>query len=319
MPIKVTTESFIIKAIEVHGDRYDYSQTVYKNSKEKIKIICQEHGVFEQNHLSHLAGSGCPKCALEKKQQQGKDRVAKAKSEFVSKANLVHNNNYDYSLVNYTGNKDKVTIICREHGPFNMQPNNHLSGQQCPACSGNTRYTTETFITKAKTIHEEKFDYSKVDYKGIFTKIEIICREHRSFLMTPDNHINTGKQGCPICANIIRSENTGWSRTSFVEKCEKNNNGLGILYILECFNENERFFKIGITSLGVKKRYASSRDLPYAYSVIKEIVGDGAYIYDLEKELHREHKASKYTPELFFKGNTECFSTLVTKGSSLSF
>lgn len=313
MPIKVTTESFIQKAIEVHGDRYDYSQTVYISSKEKVSIICKEHGVFEQTHLSHLARSGCPKCALEKKQQQGKDRVAKAKSEFIQKANLVHNNKYDYSLVNYTGNSNKVTIICSTHGPFNMQPNNHLSGQQgCPACSGKVRYTTETFITKAKTIHEEKFDYSKVDYKGIFTKIELICREHGSFWMTPDNHIN-GKNGCPVCANIVRSENAGWTRTSFKEKCDKNNNGLGILYVLECFNDTERFYKIGITSLSIKKRYASTRDLPYAYSVVKEIVGDGAYIYDLEKELHKEHKVYKYTPSIQFKGNTECFSTLVTK------
>lgn len=49
MPIKVTTESFIIKAIEVHGDLYDYSLTNSVNSStKKVKILCREHGEFLQ-------------------------------------------------------------------------------------------------------------------------------------------------------------------------------------------------------------------------------------------------------------------------------
>lgn len=315
MPIKVTTESFIQKANQIHNNKYDYSLVEYTGNQNKVKIICPEHGIFEQQPTAHTSQKqGCPICALEKKQQQGKNRVAQAASEFVTKAREVHGDKYDYSLVNYTGNKNKVTIICPIHGNFDMRPDNHINGKsECPTCSGNQRYTTETFVAKAKEIHGDKFDYSKVNYKGIFTKIEIVCRDHGSFFMTPDNHINTGKQGCPICANILRSENTGWTRTNFKEKCIKNNNGLGILYVLECFNDSEKFIKIGITSLSVKERYRTNRDLPYAYRVIDEIVGDGGYIYDLEKELHKQHKQYQYTPELFFKGNTECFKQYLNK------
>ena len=59
---KLTTEEFIKKAIEIHGDRYDYSLVDYKTSVKKVKIICKKHGVFRQIPNDHLRGSGCPRC-----------------------------------------------------------------------------------------------------------------------------------------------------------------------------------------------------------------------------------------------------------------
>jgi predicted GIY-YIG superfamily endonuclease len=61
---KDTLEDFIIKANEIHGDKYDYSKTNYINRRTKIKIICPIHGEFEQNPGHHLNGSGCPKCGV---------------------------------------------------------------------------------------------------------------------------------------------------------------------------------------------------------------------------------------------------------------
>ena len=67
MPKKLTTEEFIEKAKQIHGDKYDYSLTEYKSNKKKVKIICPIHGVFEQRPLNHLQGCGCIKCSgLEK-------------------------------------------------------------------------------------------------------------------------------------------------------------------------------------------------------------------------------------------------------------
>lgn len=63
---KLTTEEFIKKAREVHGDRYDYSKVEYVNSTTKVCIICKEHGVFEQSPQKHLLGQGCPNCGLKK-------------------------------------------------------------------------------------------------------------------------------------------------------------------------------------------------------------------------------------------------------------
>lgn len=66
MSQKLTTEEFIKKAREVHGDRYDYSKVEYVNSKEKVTIICPEHGEFMQVPSMHLRGHGCAKCSTER-------------------------------------------------------------------------------------------------------------------------------------------------------------------------------------------------------------------------------------------------------------
>jgi len=59
-----STEEFVEKAIAIHGDRYDYSQVVYKGSTLPITIICPVHGPFQQTPNSHLVGKGCAKCQI---------------------------------------------------------------------------------------------------------------------------------------------------------------------------------------------------------------------------------------------------------------
>ena len=239
MVAKLTTEQFIERSKQKHGNRYDYSSVEYVNNRTKVKITCPIHGSFEQIPDHHLTkGSGCPLCSGVKANQ------AKAKAEFVSRSREIHNNKYDYSLVNYVNAYTKVILLCREHGDFEQSPASHLSGRGCAKCA----------------LSEQ-----------------------------------------------------GWTRTKFKDKCIKNNNGLGILYVLECFNDNERFIKIGITSLSIKQRYPSKTTMPYAYRVIDEIIGDSEYIYDLEKELHKQHKEHKYIPNILFDGSsTECFKTYIT-------
>lgn len=57
---------FINKANNIHNCLYDYSLVDYKNNKTKIKIICKEHGIFEQTPNKHLLGRGCPFCKMSK-------------------------------------------------------------------------------------------------------------------------------------------------------------------------------------------------------------------------------------------------------------
>ena len=59
---KLTTEEFIEKAKQVHGDKYDYSKCEYKTTEKKVTIICKTHGEFKQTPHSHLQGQGCPVC-----------------------------------------------------------------------------------------------------------------------------------------------------------------------------------------------------------------------------------------------------------------
>ncbi len=63
---KSTTDEFVVKSISIHGDRYDYSLVNYNHSKEKVKIICEKHGIYEQLPHIHLSGSGCSMCKSSK-------------------------------------------------------------------------------------------------------------------------------------------------------------------------------------------------------------------------------------------------------------
>ena len=111
---KLTTEQFIKKAKQVHKNTYDYSLVEYVNNSTKVKIICSIHGEFEQTPAGHLSGYKCQKCTTDINSK--KQRLTT--EEFVEKANKIHNNKYDYSLVEYITNCIKVKIICKEHGIF---------------------------------------------------------------------------------------------------------------------------------------------------------------------------------------------------------
>jgi hypothetical protein len=125
------TSTFILKAVEIHGDLFDYSLVEYKNNSTKVKIICKEHGVFEQTPAGHLAGRGCSRCHFD---NVGKSKRSN-KEDFASNSQIPHGNFYDYSEVVYLNNSTKVKIICPNHGAFWQQPNNHLQGKGCPQCA----------------------------------------------------------------------------------------------------------------------------------------------------------------------------------------
>jgi len=124
-----------------------------------------------------------------------------SKDDFINKSNKIHNNKYDYSLVEYTYSTDKVEIICPLHGNFNQVAITHKSGKGCPLC-GNlivaNRKTQEEFLMEASQAHCGLYDYSKVKYINDKTKVIIICKIHGDFLQQPGSHIRQ-TQGCPKC------------------------------------------------------------------------------------------------------------------------
>ena len=192
---KLTTEEFIKKAKIIHGDKYDYSKVEYVNSMVKVCIICPIHGEFFVKPNDHIHKKcGCVKCS---------GRYLSSKEAFVEKARLIYGDKYDYSKVNYINNKTKVCIICPIHGEFWQRPNDHLSGYSCNRCANNYKLSTEEFIEKAKLVHGDKFDYSKVEYNGAKEKVCIICPIHGEFWQIPNNHLNSS--GCPICNSNIKS------------------------------------------------------------------------------------------------------------------
>jgi hypothetical protein len=214
---KMSLTGFIIKAKRVHLDKYDYSEVAYKNSHIKIKIICPQHGGFFQTPDSHLRGAGCPKCS----HISTSKKLADNKQIFIAKANKIHNEKYDYSLVVYENAHKKTDIVCPKHGIFHQEPDSHLHGNGCSIC-GRDRATEKQkcqlneFICKANEIHNKKYDYSRVIYKNSHIKIKIICPQHGEFCQTPTSHLRGC--GCPICAKIITIHKVAKNYDYFLKK-----------------------------------------------------------------------------------------------------
>jgi hypothetical protein len=193
----MSTKRFVRRAIEIHGTKYGYSQVNYKNNCTKVDILCLTHGIFAQRPTCHLSGRGCRQCAI---QNQTASPV-----EFIRKANVVHENRYDYSNTIYRNVSEKVEIICSKHGSFWQRANAHLTGKGCSGC---LRNTLDDFLSKAKAVHKDRYDYSKVSYKSSRESVEIICRKHGMFSQRADAHL--AGQDCKRCSNQISKAETQW-------------------------------------------------------------------------------------------------------------
>lgn len=131
---------------------------------------------------------------------------------FIDKARAIHGSKYDYSNVVYVGLKHNIHIICPDHGEFTQTPNNHIHGKNgCPSCVGLAKHTTSSFITKAHTVHNNKFTYDKSIYTNNKTKVVITCPTHGDFSQTPSDHLMG--YGCPKCARGKQR----WTVDSFVK------------------------------------------------------------------------------------------------------
>lgn len=60
--VKLDTQTFIEKAIKIHGNKYLYSKVNYINNYTNLIIICNKHGEFTQQPYVHLLEHGCPSC-----------------------------------------------------------------------------------------------------------------------------------------------------------------------------------------------------------------------------------------------------------------
>ena len=190
---RLTTEEFIAKSKEVHGEKYDYSNVEYINSHTTVSIVCPKHGMFKQEPRAHITQKqGCPKCA--NRFESDRDILSELKN--------IHGDKYDYSKAVYTNPKNKIIINCPKHGDFEQRFDAHLSGQGCPICKAEKsreiqKLTEEEFVEKAKNIHGDKYDYSDVIYINSHKIVKIFCQNHGYFFQTPNNHLS-GK-GCPKC------------------------------------------------------------------------------------------------------------------------
>ena len=129
---RLTNPEFIDHAKSIHGNRYDYSKSIYVNNRKKIEIICHIHGSFWQKSDGHLNGRGCKACGYEKNGNTSR----LTQQEFLQKCEEIHETRYDYSRVRYIDSHEKVQIGCRKHGWFWQSPVVHVHQKSgCPKCN----------------------------------------------------------------------------------------------------------------------------------------------------------------------------------------
>jgi len=222
------TLNFILLAETVHGvGRYDYSESIYVNSKTAVSIRCNEcTHQFTQIASNHIVNrisrpaSGCPRCASNKRSQL----KVKPLSEMIDIFNQVHGDKYDYSLITEkdytTATSSLLPVICKIHGKFLITAFNHSNIRKkygtaigCRECtkekaSLKSRITLNEVLEKFKETHGDRYDYSMINESNFFgahTKVPIICRIHGKFDMTPSNHYCSYKKGCALCGNYSRA------------------------------------------------------------------------------------------------------------------
>ena len=217
---KLTQEDIINRIQNKFGDKFDLSKFVYNGIDKKSCFICSEHGVFQRRINDFLKSKwGCPKCGYLEATKQ----ITNDCGDFINKAKKIHDNKYDYSKVHYINSKIKVCIICPKHGEFFQEPKAHLKGQGCPKCSGCAKLTMDDFIEKARKVHGDEYDYSKVKYINNHTKVCIICPEHGEFWQTPNSHLNGN--GCYSCKNKKISLQKTFTKEQFIEKAQEIHGG----------------------------------------------------------------------------------------------
>ncbi len=275
---KLTTEEFIIKSKAIHGDKYDYSKSIYSNSKQKLTITCPYHGDFEQTPGNHMHGFGCNRCA--------RVLIESARrltfGDFIIRALSIHGDKYSYKSESYKNITSKIIITCNKHGDFKQSPKKHLIGHGCPICGGTLKSTTDEFIQKSIAIHGDNYDYSCVSYSSAKDKVLIHCREHGDFWQTPGNHLS-GK-ACPGCADY------GFKRTRKAA------------YVYFLYSTSFGVVKIGVTHNKAERIRKLIRDTPFQFEIIKIIKTNGANAARIESRFHNEFQRAGFSG---FDGCTE--------------
>lgn len=216
-------------------------------------------------------------------------------------------------ILEEVGNNKNYIIINTKFGFCKVRKQHLLAGVsptiQC-AIDKNAYYSN-----KANVVHNFQYDYSLVNYKCSTEKITIICKNHGEFNQLPDAHLKG--QGCPKCGNLKISKkksecHTGWTLTNWINASKKSKKFESFkVYIIQCWNNNEVFFKVGRTFVSVKKRFISKTEMPYLYKIIKVFEGSAEDMYNLETFLKRRNKDNKYQPILNFNGSKECFKNII--------
>lgn len=220
---------------------------------------------------------------------------------FKQEAEQAHPNKYTYTNTKYVHNKVKVTITCPIHGDVEVLPYQFLHGQGCPKCgyakATIPKLTTTEFISRAKKVHGDFYDYTDSVYQGANRKVEVLCPTHGKFSVYPFDHFNGVR--CKECSR------NGCGKVDMKKPCT--------LYYFNIVGTD--LFKIGITGKSLNKRYCTASDKALINLIATKNYATGEEAYNKEQEILMTNSKYLYKgPSIFRTGNTEIFIQDIFKG-----
>lgn len=280
-----------------HGESYNYEKFEWTGKvSDYATTTCKTHGDFSQIINNHLKGYGCFKCF-------GSEKLKT--EDVILRCLKARGDRYSYDGLLYNHENNKITVGCKVHGLFETNLYSHLKGVDCPSCAKENSFgsslSNQDFISKAKKVHGNTYDYSFVNYENTKKPVKIKCSKHGIFEQVPNYHLSGN--GCQECGK----EKTGRTRTGYRLSCPNGSN----LYVLKLEGFGESFFKVGISKNVNNRVRGITCESGYSVSVIEVYFNaDASIVFDKEKEAHRMFKQFRYKPKKKFTGDTECFSTV---------
>jgi hypothetical protein len=251
------TAIYQTRAGAVHKGRYIYGSEPYGKFNGPIAITCRIHGLFSQRLDHHLRGAGCPRCGAV---TQARAKRRGARERFADKATLLHNGRYDYSMVDYFDARTEVTVMCRRHGPFTIQPTSHLNGRGCRGCgyervSSAQSVTQDHVLSRYAEVHGDRYDYSLVRYVGSHHKVTVVCLKHGPFETTSSDH--AAGTGCPPCSWDKVGDERRFTAEQLMERLRQVH-GTKYSYDLTGYKNNTTKLRIACPDHGEFRQEASS-------------------------------------------------------------
>jgi len=277
---------------------YDFSNSVYVNSKTPIMVKCAIHGMFAKSYTKMYArDQSCLECSKEINGfKKAAIAVKTAYNKFAGK--------FTYSILKpgLNGKSVLVDITCPRHGSFVIPLRTHLESKHgCRKCGEEAaaeakQSNLEEFIAKARVLHNDKYDYSNSKYIQAKEKISIRCPEHGEFTQLASGHLSG--YGCAKCAI------SGKGRVDMNKPC--------ILYYLQI--KGTTYYKIGITTQTLNHRYRTAFDREQLTVVFTKQYTTGREAYMQEQQLLKLHSKKLLRQKVLSTGNTEIFKEDIFKG-----
>lgn len=186
---KITTESWIMRAKEVHGHKFGYDKVEYTKYDGKVEVYCNEcEQYFTTPACNHLKGTGCNLCSSRKNARTNQV----SEEEFIRRARDKHGDVYDYSHLGYVSYTKKVTVVCPSHGKFSVYPHSHVK-HKCKLCaSEDSKLPLDEWKKECTIIHKGKYTYGNVSYEFVTDYVSVTCPIHGDFSVVAAKHKNQG-------------------------------------------------------------------------------------------------------------------------------